>query len=288
MSDHAAPQQSAQWAEPHGDPAVARISRRPADPVESARASRLWWDRTADEYQAEHGGFLQDSGFVWGPEGLTEDDAALLGPRSALRGARVLEIGCGAAQCARWLAAQGARVVGVDIALGQLRHSRRIDGRTGARTPVAQADAQRLPFADASFDLACSSFGAFPFLPDAPAALTEAARVLRPGGRLVFSVTHPVRWMFPDDPTEAGMTVVQSYFDRRPYIEEDAQGRAVYVEHHHTLGDWTAAITAAGLRLTALTEPEWPQDNRTAWGGWGPHRGRYVPGTAIFTAEKPA
>src|SRR5690606_13680914 len=148
MSDHAAPQQSAQWAEPHGDPAVARISRRPADPVESARASRLWWDRTADEYQAEHGGFLQDSGFVWGPEGLTEDDAALLGPRSALRGARVLEIGCGAAQCARWLAAQGARVVGVDIALGQLRHSRRIDGRTGARTPVAQADAQRLPFAD--------------------------------------------------------------------------------------------------------------------------------------------
>lgn len=266
---------------------ASRVRRRAAGAEESARASRIWWERSADEYQGEHGDFLGDSAFVWGPEGLTEDEAGLLGPREELKGARVLEVGCGAAQCARWLRAQGAHVVGVDVAFRQLQHSHRIDENEGAeRLPVAQADVQRLPFADASFDLLCSAFGGYPFIPDAAAAVAESARVLRPGGRLVFSVTHPVRWMFPDDPTRSGMTVTQSYFDRRAYIEEDTAGRAVYVEHHHTMGDWVAAIAGAGLRLRHLTEPEWPETNTSTWGGWGPYRGRYVPGTAVFTAEK--
>ncbi|GAB3483084.1 class I SAM-dependent methyltransferase [Nocardiopsis coralliicola] len=268
--------------------AVARVARRPAGPAESARASRAWWDASADEYQAEHGGFLRDAGFVWGPEGLDEADARLLGPPEALRGARVLEIGCGAAQCARWLLAQGARPVGVDIAFRQLQHARRIDGSEGVRTPTAQADAQVLPFADGAFDIVCSAFGAFPFVPDASAAVAEAARVLRPGGRLAFAVTHPVRWMFPDDPTASGLTAEQSYFDRTPYIEEDAAGRAAYVEHHHTLGDWIGAIAASGLVLAHLAEPEWPASLTQTWGGWGPVRGRLLPGTAIFAADKPA
>lgn len=266
---------------------MTRVARRSTGPEESARANRIWWDGAADEYQDEHGDFLGDSSFVWGPEGLTEEEARLLGPAERLKGARVLEVGCGAAQCARWLRAQGARVVGVDVAFRQLQHSHRIDVNEGAPPlPVSQADAQRLPFADASFEVVCSAFGGFPFVPDAREAVAESARVLRPGGRLVFSVTHPARWMFPDDPTPAGMSVVQSYFDRRPYVEEDRSGRAVYVEHHHTMGDWIGAIAGAGLRLTGLTEPEWPEENTAVWGGWGPYRGRYVPGTAIFTAEK--
>ncbi|MDA8369677.1 MAG: class I SAM-dependent methyltransferase [Nocardiopsaceae bacterium] len=270
-------------------PGIARVSRRPADPDESARASRIWWESAADEYQAEHGAFLCDTGFIWGPEGLDEAQARLLGDPRGLEGARVLEIGCGAGQCARWLRTQGVReVVGIDVSRSQLRHARRIDERTGTSVSVAQADAQRLPFADAAFDVVCSAFGAFPFVPDAAAALRESARVLRPGGRLAFSVTHPIRWCFPDDPTESGLTARESYFDRRAYVEEDAAGRAVYVEHHHTIGDWVRAVAAAGLRLRDLVEPEWPEDNDQVWGGWGPVRGRILPGTAIFIADKDA
>jgi len=139
-----------------------------------------------------------------------------------------------------------------------------------------------LPFADAVFDLACSAYGAVPFAADTGQIMREVHRVLRPGGRWVFSVTHPVRWAFPDEPGPEGLTASSSYFDRTPYVEEDEQGRAVYVEHHRTLGDRVRELNAAGFRLVDLVEPEWPADLTQEWGGWSPLRGRHLPGTAVF------
>jgi SAM-dependent methyltransferase len=262
-------------------------TRRRAGITESSRANRGWWDRNADDYQREHGGFLGDGRFVWGPEGLDEAEAALLGPAAGLRGRPVLEIGAGAAQCSRWLAAQGALPVALDLSHRQLQHARRIDEEArqdgaAAPLPLVQADAGFLPFADASFDLACSAYGALPFAADTARVQREVRRVLRPGGRWVFSVTHPVRWAFPDEPGEEGLTAVSSYFDRTPYVEQDDRGLAVYVEHHRTLGDRVREIAAAGLRLVDLVEPEWPAWNAQEWGGWSPLRGRLLPGTAIF------
>jgi SAM-dependent methyltransferase len=248
-------------------------------PEETVRANRRDWDRTADDYQAEHGEFLRDVGFVWCPEGLDEAEARLLGD---VRGRRVLEVGCGAGQCARWLRSQGASVVGVDVSLRQLQHSRRIDEHTGFAVPAVCATATALPLADAGFDLACSAFGALPFVSDADVVMGEVARVLRPGGRWVFAVTHPVRWMFPDDPTPAGMSVVRSYFDRAPYVEVDEDGDPAYVEHHHTMGDWLRAAVGAGFAVQDVVEPPWPPGHHRVWGAWGPYRGRFVPGTAIF------
>ena len=102
----------------------------------------------------------------------------------------------------------------------------------------------------------------------------------------MFSVTHPIRWCFLDDPTEPGLAAVHSYFDRNAYVEEDENGAVTYVEHHRTVGDWVRAIAKAGLRLDDLTEPEWPEGNEHVWGGWSPLRGKVIPGTAIFTASK--
>ncbi len=104
-------------------------TRREAGVTESSRANRGWWDRNADEYQIEHGTFLGDDRFVWGPEGLDEAEAGLLGPAGGLKGKDVLEIGAGAAQCSRWLAAQGARPVALDLSHRQLQHALRIGGR---------------------------------------------------------------------------------------------------------------------------------------------------------------
>lgn len=254
--------------------------RRSAGAAESVRANRSWWDDEADGYYAEHGRFLGDARFVWGPEGLDEADARLLGD---VAGRRVLEIGSGAAQCARWLRTQGAEVVASDLSAGMLRRARAIDTATGGTpVPLLQADAGRLPLADASLDLACSAYGALPFVADSAAVMREVARVLRPGGRWVFSVTHPVRWALPDDPGPDGLVVRMSYFDRTPYVEQDADGRAVYVEHHRTLGDRVRELVSAGFVLEDLVEPEWPDGHDQVWGGWSPLRGALLPGTAIF------
>jgi (2Fe-2S) ferredoxin len=103
----------------------------------------------------------------------------------------------------------------------------------------------------------------------------------------VFSVTHPARWVFPDDPGPGGLVVTQSYFDRTPYVEVDAAEVATYVEHHRTMGDRVRELVAAGLALVDVLEPEWPDGHTREWGQWSPLRGRLFPGTAIFVAEKP-
>ncbi|KAF4407268.1 MULTISPECIES: class I SAM-dependent methyltransferase [Streptomyces] len=260
----------------------ARAVRRRSGETESSRANRGWWDRNADEYQVEHGPFLGDDRFVWCPEGLDEAEAGLLGPASGLPGRDVLEIGAGAAQCSRWLAARGARPVALDLSHRQLQHALRI----GAGFPLVQADAGALPFPDGAFDLACSAYGALPFVADPVRVLREVRRVLRPGGRFVFSVTHPIRWAFPDEPGPEGLSVAASYFDRTPYVEQDETGDAVYVEHHRTIGDRVRDVVAAGFRLADLVEPEWPDWNHQEWGGWSPLRGHLIPGTAIFVCDR--
>jgi hypothetical protein len=111
--------------------------------------------------------------------------------------------------------------------------------------------------------------------------------VLRPGGRFVASVSHPVRWCLPDDAGEAGLVVRHSYFDRRPYVEEDDDGEVLYVEHHRTIGDWVRALVGAGFEVRDVVEPEWPAELTETWGGWSPLRGRLVPGTAIFVTVSP-
>jgi SAM-dependent methyltransferase len=312
------------------------------------RASRAYWEAEADAYQAEHGAFLAgqpavvlDSdvlidriddqhagsgasapGFVWGPDGLTEAEAQLLGPIGDLVGRRVLEVGCGAAQCSRWLADRGVHAVGIDIAVAQLRHatplppppspteSRRLPadrvrsnpmgsgpgpskpdailergqvvGAESGRLDVIAATATALPFRDDTFDLAFASYGAIQFVADLPRLLSEVRRVLRPGGRWVFSVTHPIRWAFPDDPGPAGLSVSGSYFDRTPYVERDGSGAAVYAEFHRTIGDYVAAQVGAGFLVDTIVEPEWPDWNDTTWGGWSPLRGTHLPGTLII------
>ncbi|HCT76948.1 MAG TPA: SAM-dependent methyltransferase [Micromonosporaceae bacterium] len=258
-------------------------TRRAVTADENLRASRGWWDRDADSYQGEHGDFLGETDFVWCPEGLREADAQLLGD---VRGKRILELGCGAASSSRWLATQRAKPVALDVSAGMLRHASALNTHSGVPVPLVQADAAALPFGAESFDIVCTAFGAVPFVEDSLKVMHEVHRVLKPGGRWVFSVTHPMRWIFLDDPTEHGLVAVHSYFDRRPYVEYDELGEATYVEHHRTLGDRLRELVAAGFTLVDLIEPEWPEGHERIWGQWSPLRGRLFPGTAIFCSLK--
>ena len=285
--------------DPDPDMQTLRVGYGEIEQKSAVRANRRWWDEEADAYQAEHGAFLAGAAelgslaagaadFVWCPEGLREADVKLLGPIETLAGLRVLEIGCGAAQCGRWLARYGVDVIATDISGGQLRHAAAaVQAAPDWHAPLlVQADAGVLPLADASIDLAFSAFGAIPFVTDSAAVMREIARVLRPGGRWVFSTNHPMRWCMLDDPGPAGLTIERSYFDRGSYIERGEDGTASYVESHRTMGDRIRELVAAGFKVLDVVEPEWPEGHDRIWGQWSPLRGELFPGTAIFVAER--
>lgn len=264
---------------------MSRVERRTSPGAETAAANRRWWDDAATDYYAEHGSFLGDTGFVWGPEGWTEADLDIL---EAAPSHTVLEVGAGGAQCSRWLArAVGCQTVATDLSRGMLATAQDIDARTGLTTPLVQCDALNLPFPDRTFDRVFTAYGAVPFIADSAALMRELARVTRPGGRVAFSTSHPWRWVLPDDPGEHGLMVRQSYFDPTPYLEADDAGRATYVEHHRTLQDRVAEAVAAGLVIEAIQELPWKASNEATWGGWSPLRGGLIPGTMILVASRP-
>lgn len=258
-----------------------------ADQDTSVQANIRWWDADADAYHEEHGAFLGEADFVWCPENLREEDARLLGD---VRDKLILEVGCGSAPCSRWLQARGAHPVAFDLSSGMLRHAREANEKasmTMPPVPLVRADACAMPFGGGAFDAVFSAFGAIPFVADSARLMREAFRVLKPGGRWAFSVNHPMRWIFRDDPGPAGLTAIQSYFDRSPYVEVDAGDVPVYVEHHRTMGDRIRELVAAGFVVRDVIEPAWPEGFDGVWGQWSRLRGEIFPGTAIFVAEKP-
>ena len=266
-----------------GDDCRVDVTRRELTRQQAAVASRSWWDGDAEAYDEEHRAFLGDARFIWCPEGLDEATAGLLGD---VRGRKVLEVGCGSAPCGRWLKSQGAEVACLDVSAGMLAIARRRAQSTGVAVPLVQADACHVPVADASIEIACSAFGAVPFVAEPAELMAEVARVLKPGGTWTFSVTHPMRWCFADVPGPAGLVAAQSYFDRTPYVEVDDDGVPAYVETHRTMGDRIRDIVAAGLTLVDVVEPEWVPGVSGDWGQWSALRGGIFPGTAIFRCVK--
>ena len=154
------------------------------DPISKNRA---YWNAWSRSYQEEHGPTLEGS-LAWGVWRIPESRLEVLDP---VAGRRVLELGCGAAQWGVELARSGASTYGLDLSQAQLIHARERMRRLGVRLPVVQANAERLPFRDGSFEIVFCDHGAFSFTrPEHTVA--EAARVLVPAGQLAFCMSTPL------------------------------------------------------------------------------------------------
>ena len=153
--------------------------------ADHVRRNRAAWDRLAAEYAEPGLRMWAEPEPTWGIWNVTEAQAGVLA--GDLEGRDSIELGCGTGYVSAWLARRGARPAGLDNSAAQLTTARQLQDRFGQRFPLVHGSAEQAPFADASFDLAISEYGASIWC-DPYAWIPEAARLLRPGGQLIFLV----------------------------------------------------------------------------------------------------
>lgn len=161
-------------------------------------------------------------------------------------GRRILDAGCGSGPLSAALRANGSVVTGFDVSAAMVDLARQ---RMGEDADLHVADlAAPLPFGDAEFDDVVASL-VLHYLEDWSGALAELRRVLKPGGRLILSVNHPV--IFPVVYPEADYFAVTKYSE--DYLMD---GQTVSLTFwHRPLHAMTDAFTAAGFRIAAVSEP---------------------------------
>lgn len=242
------------------------------------RLNRSNWNRTADEYQREHASQLNRFDRPgWGVWEIPESTLDVLGD---LRGKDVLEFGCGGGQWSIALARWGARPVGLDLSIRQLGHAQRLMGGAGARFPLVNANAERTPFADASFDVVFCDHGAMSFA-DPYLTVPEAARVLRPGGLLAFNIASPIIWLCWGDGEEPpGPELVRDYFGLRRETWETVEFQLPY-------GAWIRLFRSSALEVLDLVELRPPPRPRTTYPDFAPLEwARRWPGENIWKLRK--
>lgn len=195
-----------------------------------------------------------------------------------------LEIGCGEGRVARDLAARGHRVTAIDSAPTLIRHAAKAD----SDSRYALADAESLPFPDGSFDLVVA-YNSLMDVEDMPAAVSEATRVLKPGGHFCVCVLHPIcdAGAFTSREPNAPFVIEGTYFGKRPYHEKFERDGLTMTFHSwcYALEDYAAAFLAAGLLIESLREPAAPQSavaSRASIARW-----RRVPNFLFVRALKP-
>ncbi|WP_327084939.1 class I SAM-dependent methyltransferase [Nonomuraea sp. NBC_01738] len=179
------------------------------------------------------------------------EEPAFLDELGALPGLRVLDLGCGDAAVGRTLLDGGcASYLGLDGSAEMVAAAaERLAGTAGR---VERADIEDFSAPDGSFDLVISRM-ALHYVADLGAALSACARALAPGGRVLFTVAHPVITSHDARPEGRRTSwLVDDYFRPGPR-ERDWLGAAV-TWHHRTIEEQVAALTGAGFALTALRE----------------------------------
>jgi SAM-dependent methyltransferase len=141
-----------------------------------------WTARNAEYTDASAERAWAAEEITWGVWETPESELGILGD---VDGLDIVELGCGTAYFSAWLAKRGARVVGVDPTTAQLETARRLQRETGLEFPLIESPGENVPLPDASFDIVHSEYGASIWA-DTYKWIPEAARLLRPDGRLVF------------------------------------------------------------------------------------------------------
>jgi SAM-dependent methyltransferase len=251
---------------------------------EHVRRNRAEWDSWADEYVANgEASWARGPGDEkWGIWDLPERELRFL--PDDLAGKDTIELGCGTGYISAWLARRGARPVGIDNSERQLATARRLQAEHGLKFPLIHGNAERVPFPDESFDLVISEYGASIWA-DPYRWVPEAARVLRPGGQLIFLVNGLLLMLaMPDEERAATNELLRPLrgLHRLEWTIDDSVN--FYLGH----ADWIALLRANGLTVERLAELYPPEGATTDFPYVTPEWARQWPSEEVWFARKPA
>jgi SAM-dependent methyltransferase len=185
----------------------------------------------------------------WGIFSVPEREARVL--PDFVSGMDTLELGCGTAYVSAWLARLGARPVGLDPTPGQLANAGQLQREFECAFPLVLAAAEHVPLRSESFDLVISEYGAA-IWSDPYRWIPEAARLLRPGGELVFLGNSTILMLCVSDldGVAAGEALVRPQFDMHRFEWPDDPT----IEFHLSHGDWIRLLRTHGFEVEDLIE----------------------------------
>jgi SAM-dependent methyltransferase len=216
---------------------------------EHVRKNRAKWDADADKFVAAgERGWARETP-VWGIWHVRESEVRMFPDN--LTGKDAIELGCGTAYVSAWLARRGARVVAIDNSDAQLATARRMQRQHGLDFPLIHGNAEEIAYPDASFDFAISEYGACLWA-DPNRWVPEAARLIRPGGQLLFLTNSYLMQlcMPPEDDVAATDRLLRPAFGMYRIEWPSDPG----VEFHLSHGDWIRLLRRSGFEIEDLIE----------------------------------
>jgi len=222
--------------------------------------NREAWDSFAERYAGPGRAQWEANQPTWGIYSVPEADVGMLPP--SVDGLDVIELGCGTAHVSSWLARRGARPVGIDNSPAQLKTARRLQAEFGVEFPLHLGNAEQTPFPDESFDLAISEYGASIWC-DPYLWIPEAARILRPGGQLVFLVNGALLMLCAPDAEDEPATdrLLRDYFGMHRFEWPDDPS----VEFHLGYGDMIRLLRRCGFEVEDMIEVRPRADATTSY-----------------------
>ncbi len=218
------------------------------------------WDSLAERYAGPGRAQWEANQPTWGIYSVPEADVGVLPP--SVDGLDVVELGCGTAYVSSWLARRGARPVGIDNSPAQLETARRLQAEFGVEFPLHLGNAEQTPFPNESFDLAISEYGASIWC-DPYLWIPEAARILRPGGQLVFLVNGAILMLCAPDAEDEPATdrLLRDYFGMHRFEWPDDPS----VEFHLGYGDMIRLLRRCGFEVEDMIEVRPREDATTSY-----------------------
>jgi SAM-dependent methyltransferase len=224
------------------------------DLPDHVRRNREHWDAMASDWADLGRGHWSQPEPTWGIWSIPERELGMFPDDVA--GTDAIELGCGTGYVSAWLARAGARPVGIDNSAEQLATARALQREFGIEFPLVHGNAEQVPYPDGSFDFAISEYGAAIWC-DPYAWIPEAARLLRPGGRLAFLGNSTLLQLCaPDVLGPPSDRMVRDYFGlhRLEWDDDDS------VEFALPYGEWIRLFRANGFEVEDLVEIQAPAD----------------------------